>query len=137
LKKKVTVSIQFHQISLITSHLKSLNIKWPRNMSTGLDVFPFISCECERCISTLLILKTYLRSTMVQSRLTSLGLMYIHRDLSDGEQTKDSWRFCKEATEKDYFSRHFNWIIKVATCMFVYYVTIFQIVISLHVVIGL
>lgn len=44
-------------------------------------IFPVTSCECERSISTLRLLKTYLRSTMSQDRLTSLALMYIHSDI--------------------------------------------------------
>ena len=42
--------------------------------------FPVTSCECERSISILRLLKTYLRSTMGQERLCGLALMYIHRD---------------------------------------------------------
>ena len=40
------------------------------------------SCECESSISILGLLKTYLRSTMDQERLSrgGLALMYIHRD---------------------------------------------------------
>jgi hypothetical protein len=44
-------------------------------------VFPVTNCECERSICTLRLLKTYLRSTMGQGRLTCLALMYIHRDI--------------------------------------------------------
>lgn len=53
------------------------------NIKTILKIsatFPVTSCECERSISTLRLLKTYLRSTMSQDRLTSLALMYIHSD---------------------------------------------------------
>ena len=78
-------------------------------------VFSATSCECERNISTLQLLKTYLRSTMGQGRLTSLGLMYIHGDVPVNTQ-KDSCRFCNEATEKDYSSRHFNRVINLDTC---------------------
>ena len=41
--------------------------------------FPITSAECERCMSVLRLLKTYLRSTMGGDRFTSLALMYVHR----------------------------------------------------------
>ena len=39
---------------------------------------PVTSCECERSISVLRRLKTYLRSSMGQERLSGLALMHIH-----------------------------------------------------------
>ena len=42
--------------------------------------FPVTSCKCERSISILRLLKTYLRSTMGKERLCGLALMYLHRD---------------------------------------------------------
>ena len=39
------------------------------------------SAECERSISRLRYLKTYLRSTMSEERLNGLALLYIHRDI--------------------------------------------------------
>ena len=51
----------------------------------GQIYFKYISAhwtfQCERSISVLRLLKTYLRSTMGQERMTSLALMYIHRDM--------------------------------------------------------
>ena len=35
------------------------------------------SCECERIISVLRRLKTYLRTTMAEERLTGLALMHV------------------------------------------------------------
>ncbi|KAL8588058.1 hypothetical protein ACOMHN_012096 [Nucella lapillus] len=40
---------------------------------------PITTSECERSISRLRTLKTYLRSTMGESRLNGLALMQIHR----------------------------------------------------------
>lgn len=40
--------------------------------------FPVTSCTCERSISGLKRLKTYLRSTMAQDRLNGLALMHFH-----------------------------------------------------------
>lgn len=48
--------------------------------------FPVTSCECERSISIMRLLKTYLRSTMGQDRLTGLAMMYIHRDIDVNTQ---------------------------------------------------
>ncbi|XP_066928330.1 52 kDa repressor of the inhibitor of the protein kinase-like [Clytia hemisphaerica] len=44
-------------------------------------VVPATSNSCERSISRLRLLKTYLRSRMLQDRLTSLALVYIHREI--------------------------------------------------------
>ena len=38
------------------------------------------SAECERSVSRLQYLKTYLRSTMLEEYLNGLALMYVHRD---------------------------------------------------------
>ena len=42
---------------------------------------PVTSVECERSISRLRHLKTYLRSTMQEERLNGLAMLYIHRDI--------------------------------------------------------
>lgn len=39
------------------------------------------SAECERSVSRLHHLKTYLRSTVLEERLNGLAMMYIHRDI--------------------------------------------------------
>ena len=39
---------------------------------------PVTSCECERSVSVLRRLKSYLRTTMGQDRLTGLALMHVH-----------------------------------------------------------
>lgn len=45
-----------------------------------LSTIPISSATCERSISTLRYIKTYLRNTMTQDRLNGLALMYAHRD---------------------------------------------------------
>lgn len=40
------------------------------------------SAECERSVSRLRYLKTYLRSTITEERLNGLALLYTHRDIS-------------------------------------------------------
>ena len=42
---------------------------------------PVSTATAERSFSALKLLKTYLRSTMVQDRISSLALIYIHKDL--------------------------------------------------------
>ena len=55
-----------------------------------LITIPISSASCERSISTLRNLKTYLRSTMVQDRLNGLALMHAHREMElDLEQVID------------------------------------------------
>ena len=54
------------------------------NITTMLKLMatlPITSCEWERSFSRLRTLKTYLRSTMTQERLSGLALMCIHRDI--------------------------------------------------------
>ena len=51
---------------------------------------PVTSCECERSASALRRLKTFMRASMGQERLSSLALMHIHYDVPvDVEQTVD------------------------------------------------
>ena len=45
-----------------------------------LATIPITTCQCERCISRLRLLKTYLRSTMTQERLNGLAMLNIHCD---------------------------------------------------------
>ena len=47
-----------------------------------LGTIPVTSCQCERSISSLRQLKTFLRSTMEQERLNGLALMLVHRDIT-------------------------------------------------------
>ena len=55
-----------------------------------LITIPISSASCERSISTLQNLKTYLRSIMVQDRLNGLALMHAHREMAlDLEQIID------------------------------------------------
>ena len=54
------------------------------NILTALRIFgtiPVTTCTCERSISTLRRLKTFMRSTMGKKRLKSLALMAVHRNI--------------------------------------------------------
>ena len=43
---------------------------------------PVTSCECERSISLLRLLKTCQRSTMTQERLNGLAMLQYHQDIN-------------------------------------------------------
>ena len=54
------------------------------NILTALKIFgtiPVTTCTCERSISTLGRLKNLMRSTMGEKRLSSLGLLNVHREV--------------------------------------------------------
>ena len=53
---------------------------WPDiyHLCQVMCTLPFTSCECERCASCLRRLKTYLRSTTGEERLTALALLDVH-----------------------------------------------------------
>ena len=46
-----------------------------------LATLPVTTCTCERSISVLRRLKTYLRNTMTENRLNGLALLNVHRDI--------------------------------------------------------
>ena len=54
------------------------------NILTVFRIFgtiPVTTCTCERSTSTLLRLKTYMRSTMGETRLQALALLNVHREI--------------------------------------------------------
>ena len=60
------------------------NLSFP-NLLTAFKIFgtiPVTTCTCERSISTLRRLKTYLRNTMTESRLLGLALLNVHREIN-------------------------------------------------------
>ncbi len=46
-----------------------------------MGTLPVTSCECERSISMLKLIKTSLRSSMGQDRLNGLAMLYYHHDI--------------------------------------------------------
>ena len=61
-------------------------------MSKAIDIFkciPATSCSAERSFSSLLRIKTYLRNTMGQERLSSLALINIEREYSNKVYKED------------------------------------------------
>lgn len=70
--------------SNIASTLKSVYFDGFENIKVILRILgtlPITSCECERSISSLRMLKDYKRSTMVDERLNGLALMKIHPEI--------------------------------------------------------
>ena len=65
--------------------LRQCSVKYFPNIHTLLRIIctlPVTSCSCERSISGLRRLKTYLRSTMGQDRLNGLALMHFHYSIN-------------------------------------------------------
>ncbi len=63
-------------------------------------VVPVSSSESERSFSSLQRLKTWLRSTMTQTRLNSVAVCYVHKDKLDRVNRKkiaEQFVSCKEA----------------------------------------
>ena len=54
-----------------------------------LCTIPVTTCEAERAISGLRLLKNYMRSTMEQQRFTGLALMHIHCSLNNYRPRKN------------------------------------------------
>ena len=46
-----------------------------------LGTIPVATCECERSISALGRLKSYLRTTMTEERLNDLAMLHVHSDI--------------------------------------------------------
>ena len=70
--------------SNIATTLKAVNFDGFENIKVILRILgtlPITSCECERSISALRMLKDYKRSTMVEKRLNGLALMNIHQEI--------------------------------------------------------
>lgn len=68
----------------IATTLKAVSFDGFENIKVILRILgtlPITSCECERTISSLRILKNYQRSTMVEDRLNGLALMKIHQEI--------------------------------------------------------
>ncbi len=58
------------------------------NILTILCVLPMTTTECERNFSSLKLIKSYLRSTMTNTRLNAIALHYIHSDRKlDADET--------------------------------------------------
>ena len=54
------------------------------NICTAMQILatlPVTTCTCERSISVLRRLKTYLRNTMSENRLIGLALLHVHREI--------------------------------------------------------
>ena len=65
---------------------------------------PVNVCECERSFSSLRRLKTYLRSTMDQERLSALALIHIEKDITIDIDKIVAKFVMKNETRKRHFS---------------------------------
>ena len=63
-------------------HANTVTFPNVMKMLVGAMVLPATSCEAERSFSTLRHVKTYLRSAMMQERLSGLALMNVHSHTS-------------------------------------------------------
>ena len=68
-------------ISSTLEHTDEFTFPTIRESLRILLTLPITSCECERKISTLRLVKTWNRSTMKKSKLNSLCLLMTHRDI--------------------------------------------------------
>ena len=50
-----------------------------------LGTIPIITCQCERSVSALRHLKTYMRATMAQERLNGLATLSVHGNMNISE----------------------------------------------------
>ena len=77
-------SFQGTQPTTLSSLLPSINrITFP-NIFTAMQILatlPVTTCTCERSISVLRRLKTYLRNSMAEDRLNALALLHVHREI--------------------------------------------------------
>lgn len=68
----------------LDSPLKSLSVAegdfFP-NIKKLFSIACTLSVECERSVSRLRYLKTYLRNTVTEERLNGLAMLYVHRDI--------------------------------------------------------
>lgn len=66
-----------------------------RTLLVIMATLPVTSCECERSISLLRLVKSILRTTMTEDRLNGLALMQYHRDvLLDPEKVVEEFARC-------------------------------------------
>ena len=80
------------EVNTLPKALAALDKSTFPNLSILLRIgatLPVTSATCERSIGTLRFLKNELRSTMTNSRLNGLSLMFLHRDLTRQLNTDD------------------------------------------------
>ena len=65
------------ECNTIVKALKQADSNFFPNLNTILR----ITCECERSISKLRLVKSMLRTTMVQERMNGLAMLHVHSDL--------------------------------------------------------
>lgn len=88
-------SYQYGDLSSAVTHLKKM-AKEVRSLFPQVEklirlllVVPATSCTAERSFSALRRLKTWLRSTMTQSRLNAIALCHVHQEVLDSLNLTD------------------------------------------------
>ena len=67
--------------SLLCADVSLRNYSLTHSLLVIAVTLPVTTATAERTFSSLRLLKSYLRSTMSQSRLAGLTLLYLHRDI--------------------------------------------------------
>ena len=64
--------------------MKQADLDFFPNVNTILRIaatHPVTTCECEQSISKLKLVKSMLKTTMVQERMNGLAMLHVHSDL--------------------------------------------------------
>ena len=72
-----------------------------------LSVIPATSCSAERSFSSLRRLKTYLRNTMAQERLSNLALLHIEREYVNQVLKNDMEKIIDDFGQRSERSKYF------------------------------
>ena len=78
-----TVIVLYKERAMLLCKLKSYAnlVNSTTSSETIASTLPVTRCECERSVSQLRYLKTYLRTIMREERLNGLAMMYVHRNV--------------------------------------------------------
>ena len=82
-----SLAINLNTPEKVLAHLDKDYFPNIRMLFIIMATLPVTSCECERSISALGLIKTNLRSTMTEDRLNGLVMTYYHHDIElNGEE---------------------------------------------------
>ena len=87
------------ECNTVMKALKEADSDFFPNIRTILKIaatHPVTSCECERSISKLRLVKSLLRTAMLQERLNGLAMLYVHADMPlDNADIIDRFAKCR------------------------------------------
>ncbi len=99
-------SLPLLALYIVPSRLANINI-----LLRIFCTLPVSTCTAERAFSAMKLIKTYLRKTMTDERLTALALMYIHPEIDiNVEQVID--RFLDKPVTRKFTNRH-KWMFDI------------------------